>query len=67
MLHRQKEKEKWGGTSRTNKASEGDENIEDNDNNDDNTEKVPGHIIVHHLLEQEVQLMPATIDAYMRE
>eukprot|EP00957_Ditylum_brightwellii_P119774 9138136-Ditylum_brightwellii.AAC.1 len=59
--------EKWRGTSKTNEFPEGKQGSDKNGDMTTMEETVPGSEIILLLLEHDVQLMPVTIDAYMRE
>eukprot|EP00957_Ditylum_brightwellii_P099967 7617954-Ditylum_brightwellii.AAC.1 len=56
---------KWRGTSRTNKITEG--NVDDSDEETMMEEEVPGSEIMQCLLDEDVQMLPGTIDTYMQE
>eukprot|EP00957_Ditylum_brightwellii_P126273 9626902-Ditylum_brightwellii.AAC.1 len=56
---------KWRGTSRTNKITEG--NVYGSDEDTVMEEEVPGSEIMQCLLHEDVQMLPGTVDAYMRE
>eukprot|EP00957_Ditylum_brightwellii_P148520 11308651-Ditylum_brightwellii.AAC.1 len=56
---------KWRGTSRTYKITEG--NVDNLDEEERMEEEVPGSEIMQCLLDEDVQMLPGTIDAYMRE
>eukprot|EP00957_Ditylum_brightwellii_P181521 13827109-Ditylum_brightwellii.AAC.1 len=56
---------KWRGTSRTNKITES--NADESDEDIVMEEEVPGSKIMHCLLDEDIQMLPGTVDAYMRE
>eukprot|EP00957_Ditylum_brightwellii_P108098 8246741-Ditylum_brightwellii.AAC.1 len=56
---------KWRGTSRTNKITEG-----NGDKSDEDTvmeDEVPGSEIMQCLLDEDIQMLPRTMDVYMQE
>eukprot|EP00957_Ditylum_brightwellii_P204844 15341066-Ditylum_brightwellii.AAC.1 len=53
---------KWRETSKTSQSLEGGK-----DNATTDRDKVPGKVIMTHLLNQDIQLLPGAIDVYMHE
>eukprot|EP00957_Ditylum_brightwellii_P081487 6199744-Ditylum_brightwellii.AAC.1 len=56
---------KWRGTSRTNKITE--DNVDDSDEETVMEEEVPVSEIMQCLLDEDVQMLQGTIDAYTRK
>eukprot|EP00957_Ditylum_brightwellii_P055887 4234533-Ditylum_brightwellii.AAC.2 len=56
---------KWRGTSRANRITEG--NTDESDEDKVMEEEVLGSEIMQCLLDEDVQMLPGTVDVYMRE
>ena len=58
-LHTQKEIQKWRGTSQPDKSKA----IQDGQP----VETIKGHVIIQDMLDQDIHMLPATIDPFLKE